>query len=356
MNDLNYNLTFREKDKGWQCIVSYKDKLGKWKQKSKQGFKTKKEAKNREEYLASFDGTVLTSGSHIVVGTVVIRTSNELTLLQQKLLESNIIAALQGKNENIVTPESKPNQNETNKDSNVNIDSDTNVNTDTEIDTSEKLPTIEELKAKAIEDAENFVLQYSDIDSDSWATPVYVTEYLCYVCGYSEEIALYAIENGDIDWHLQAKKYANNYLVYESNYGYPAVWIPYEDIKDMLLYEEKFSYDVVMETMDSIDWDEQIVKYVQHLSGYYDDFSRYQAKWELSEILANEDGINYVLENSEIDWKKHALCMANKLWEEYKYFDENENDIIADIIEELSSVWEYSDEEIEYAISNMSKS
>ena len=45
MNDLNYNLTFREKDKGWQCIVSYKEKLGKWKQKSKQGFKTKKEAK-----------------------------------------------------------------------------------------------------------------------------------------------------------------------------------------------------------------------------------------------------------------------------------------------------------------------
>ena len=45
MNDLNYNVTFREKDKGWQCIVSYKDKLGKWKQKSKQGFKTKKEAK-----------------------------------------------------------------------------------------------------------------------------------------------------------------------------------------------------------------------------------------------------------------------------------------------------------------------
>lgn len=45
MNDLNYNVTFREKDKGWQCIVSYKEKSGKWKQKSKQGFKTKKEAK-----------------------------------------------------------------------------------------------------------------------------------------------------------------------------------------------------------------------------------------------------------------------------------------------------------------------
>ena len=33
MSDLNYNVTFREKDKGWQCIVSYKDTLGKWQQR-----------------------------------------------------------------------------------------------------------------------------------------------------------------------------------------------------------------------------------------------------------------------------------------------------------------------------------
>ena len=45
MNNLNYNVNYRIKDKGWQCIVSYKDKLGKGKQKSKQGFKTKKESK-----------------------------------------------------------------------------------------------------------------------------------------------------------------------------------------------------------------------------------------------------------------------------------------------------------------------
>lgn len=42
---LEYNLTFRQKDKGWQVIVSYKDLLGKWRQKSKQGFATKKLAR-----------------------------------------------------------------------------------------------------------------------------------------------------------------------------------------------------------------------------------------------------------------------------------------------------------------------
>lgn len=42
---MDYNITYRQKDKGWQVIISYKDEDGKWKQKSKQGFKTKKDAK-----------------------------------------------------------------------------------------------------------------------------------------------------------------------------------------------------------------------------------------------------------------------------------------------------------------------
>lgn len=41
---MDYNITYRQKDKGWQYIISYKIN-GKWKQKSKQGFSTKKEAK-----------------------------------------------------------------------------------------------------------------------------------------------------------------------------------------------------------------------------------------------------------------------------------------------------------------------
>ena len=41
---MQYNITYREKNKGIQFIISYKLN-GKWKQKSKQGFKSKKEAK-----------------------------------------------------------------------------------------------------------------------------------------------------------------------------------------------------------------------------------------------------------------------------------------------------------------------
>ncbi|EDU35703.1 MULTISPECIES: tyrosine-type recombinase/integrase [Clostridium] len=48
---MQYNITYRKKDKGIQFIVSYKDKNGKWKQKSKQGFKKKSDAKKAADKL-----------------------------------------------------------------------------------------------------------------------------------------------------------------------------------------------------------------------------------------------------------------------------------------------------------------
>lgn len=45
MDYMDYNITYRDKDGGIQYIISYKDHEGKWRQKSKQGFKGKREAK-----------------------------------------------------------------------------------------------------------------------------------------------------------------------------------------------------------------------------------------------------------------------------------------------------------------------
>ena len=52
------------------------------------------DAVKREEYLASFDGSVLASGSHTVVGTILVRTSDELSAGEQKELEAKIIQNL----------------------------------------------------------------------------------------------------------------------------------------------------------------------------------------------------------------------------------------------------------------------
>lgn len=55
---------------------------------------TAADAKERNEYLSAFDGGILSSGGHKVLGTVVIRTSCELTASKQKALEKQVIAAL----------------------------------------------------------------------------------------------------------------------------------------------------------------------------------------------------------------------------------------------------------------------
>ena len=57
-------------------------------------FKSVKEAETRNTYLGTFDGTGFTSGSHYVVGTCIIRTSNELNGSQQKDLTDKITKAL----------------------------------------------------------------------------------------------------------------------------------------------------------------------------------------------------------------------------------------------------------------------
>ncbi|MFV0616837.1 tyrosine-type recombinase/integrase [Megasphaera sp. WILCCON 0056] len=52
MYNINHNFTYRQKDKGWQVILSYKDG-DKWRQKSKQGLKTKQQAKAVGDKLLS---------------------------------------------------------------------------------------------------------------------------------------------------------------------------------------------------------------------------------------------------------------------------------------------------------------
>lgn len=52
------------------------------------------DAEKRNTYLSAFDGTIFASGSHTVIGTVIVRTSHRLTASQQKELETNIISVL----------------------------------------------------------------------------------------------------------------------------------------------------------------------------------------------------------------------------------------------------------------------
>lgn len=57
-------------------------------------YATVEDAEKRRDYLSSFDGGILASGTHTVVGTVLVRTSNELTASQQQEMEAKIIEVL----------------------------------------------------------------------------------------------------------------------------------------------------------------------------------------------------------------------------------------------------------------------
>lgn len=57
-------------------------------------YATTEDAQKRNDYLAAFDGSILASGSHKVVGTCVVRTSNLLTASNQQALEAAVIDGL----------------------------------------------------------------------------------------------------------------------------------------------------------------------------------------------------------------------------------------------------------------------
>ena len=57
-------------------------------------FSSLEDTKKRCEYLASFDGTILTTGSYVLIGTMVIRTSFKLADNEQYQLTDSIIKAM----------------------------------------------------------------------------------------------------------------------------------------------------------------------------------------------------------------------------------------------------------------------
>lgn len=285
-------------------------------------------ANKRNEYLSAFDGSALASGSHIVVGTIVIRTSDELTASEQKLLESNIIYALKGELDKIIAPSSNNNNN--------------NNNTDT--------------KSAALRSAETFAAEFETEYPDDFLTPNYLNEHLQDVLGYSVTDANYAVENANISWLNHANKYALVYLTYVEEFGEPASWFGASNIESMLL-DDGFTSGVIKAAINRIDWTLQSKKYVKHLSDFYDTFNRLDARGYLADIVANDADIDFLLENSGVDWNTHALNMANELWSQYIAEEDYQGKTVAyiqaDIVDELLNVWEYTESEIDYAMENM---
>ena len=57
-------------------------------------YETEEAANKRENYLSGYDGGIFSSGSHKVIGTVLVRTSDKLSASKQKKLEKAVIREL----------------------------------------------------------------------------------------------------------------------------------------------------------------------------------------------------------------------------------------------------------------------
>ena len=57
-------------------------------------YANEEDVNRRNDYLAGLDGGIFASGSHKIIGTVLVRTSDYLTASQQKELEEAIVNAL----------------------------------------------------------------------------------------------------------------------------------------------------------------------------------------------------------------------------------------------------------------------
>ncbi len=198
-------------------------------------------------------------------------------------------------------------------------------------------------------------------DSYDYVTPIYLEEYLNDVEGFALEIAQYAVKNANIDWGKHVRRHIELQLSYEPEVYLPS-WIPMGDVLDIL--QDEWVDATYYETeFFAIDWIEQGKYFIESLSKYYEDgyimiFNRRDA----FNILFDEvypDGFSYdelmsMINYSNVDWKKHAIITVNYLWEECNSQDSLSSmtfDEKLDYIrEEMFNTYEFTNEEIEYAI------
>lgn len=90
----SYSISTRQKDKGWQVIVSYKDRYGKWRQKSKQGFATKRQAKDYGDVIVKDikENLLLTNNEELANMTFIEFTRLYFDDMKDKLRPNSMIA------------------------------------------------------------------------------------------------------------------------------------------------------------------------------------------------------------------------------------------------------------------------
>lgn len=255
------------------------------------------DAVKRRDYLANFDGTITASGTHTVIGTVLVRTSNELTASQQKDFEGKIIAALtyieEVDNKKEPIAEEKSSETKTNDSKPT---STTSTTTQTQKTKNRNQAAVEE----AINQANRWFPTDRHFIEHILVNPSLEEGF----DGFTESEASYAIKNADIDW----KKHA--------------------------LYNAK----ALLDCNEGIEFSQREIYSTVEDSGGHCGCAGY-----------TEEELQYAVANCGINWNAQAISAMKSYWN-------NDYSVIVtfyDFYDYLSNLG-YYDDTIEYALNHTS--
>ena len=182
------------------------------------------------------------------------------------------------------------------------------------------LTACENENEKAIERLEKYVDDFNAAEPDGILTENFVRDYLLNQ-GFSSNAVDYAFVNSTVDWSIYAKRYTQEVVFAYSDVLYAAAtWCGKTDLESVLL-GAGYSIETINRVTQTIDWNAQLLKYVQHLSDVLPELNRTDLQEYLQNAVSDDVTMNYWLENADIDWNPHAYNASIEFWQEYESSD-----------------------------------
>ena len=302
------------------------------------------DAEKRNTYLAAFDGSILSAGSHTVVGTCVVRTADSLTVSQQNILEGNITKLLKGSTENYVSLDTYLTQVAKQLAEEKSL---------SEYETATELITLGYPVKKAEQIAKDCGANWNNIAkikaegyADYYATvsPIMINELLA-DHEFTEAQIEYALKNATIDWKLYAVAHAEEFVgLNEKRY-----YITPLDVKVYLNNDKGYSVEdseYAVEHSD-INWNAKALEYIDAIEK--DGILGPKADYilALTDMDFTQSQAEYAVQNCDNNWNYHALLCVKHYVEDLCITPPNHSECIAKLKE-----WGFSDSEANYAVAN----
>jgi len=318
-------------------------------------YRTAKDAETRNAYLGAFDGGILTSGSHKVVGTCVVRTSHELTASLQNILENNIEKMLTESTEAYVSMDSylyTVAKQVAEKDNLSAYETATKL-----IELGYPLEKSEQIAEDCGVDFNNIAKKAVEGYADYYAmvSPLMVAELLA-DHEFTVDNISYAVQNANIDWEFYATRHAEEYvLIAESSNEYltPNAVLVY------LCWEKGYIYDwddyvfdkseycqIALDNLE-VNWNQKALEYIDYIEA---DGPLAQKSAYISELTGmdfTQAQAEYAVANCDINWNDRALYCVEHFVEDLSTTPPNHSQCIAKLKE-----WGFSDSEANYAVNN----